>query len=101
MQGGGLGEQRVLLDVAGLARHHDHRAGRLAHEAPGDAADHDGVQRTVAARADEQEVELLRLLGQGLRGVTDGEECLGPGLVIDLRDRGVELLARALCSESL
>ncbi len=31
---GGLGEQEVLLGVAGVARVHDQRARRLAHEAP-------------------------------------------------------------------
>ncbi len=32
---GGLREQGVRLGAAGAARHHDHRAGRLAQQAPG------------------------------------------------------------------
>ena len=94
--GGGLGEQRVLLGVAGAARQHEHGAGGFAHQAPGDAADHDGVHRAVAAGADEQAVELLGRLGEDVRRVADAEVGFDLGAGRDLRDGRLELPGGAL-----
>jgi hypothetical protein len=79
--------------VASVATYHG--AGGNAHEAAGDAANHDGVHRAVASGADEQEVELLGRLGEDVRWVADGENRLGPGLGLDPRDDSLECLGGA------
>ena len=56
----------------------------------------DGVQRAVAAGAEEQEVELLRRLGQDLAPGCRRRRTARPAARLELRDRRVELLgARA------
>ena len=87
--------------MAGATRHHDHGASRLAHEAPGDAPDHDGVCRAVAARAEEQEIELLGRLGEDVRRVADRELGLDPGSASMLATAASSSPAARSCNESL